>query len=675
MTQNLKFCPVLAIVALLCFQTFSSCRPRESSSYTNSTTEFTDKATKLIILGTNDIHGSMFPSFADSSQGEGGLLAWDATVRAIKTGRAQDSAVILVDAGDQFQGSLYSNISEGQGMMKALSTVGKSGLLDPRGGYDGMVPGNHNYDFGPVGWTKDFEENEEKNFEADLNSIEKLKLSLTTQLRSDLLPKIKPENRIAMRGSLFKAVESFGRPLLSANTYISETIQTKEGARVYVESKRCAPILNQQTIDWSKAERPEFLKSYQVVNAGGIRVAIIGMDHVDTAANTTDINVRDLCFRSIKDSYLEVLDLIESSERSRIDAYVMVVHDSAKDGSGELAKEIESIEQLAPGKLHTVIAGHTHSPDKVMIGNIPLLQSGMGLKSYSRTDFSFDVNASSERNLKLLSTNSGIKIRLDECDRQAQSFCKELPSGIEIEGQRLVPSDEMKKLLDDAKSQVDQQLRSDSIGLDETLGKSVAKLTRNFRKSSSLGRSLSDFIRTELVADVVLLHSGGIRADFPNGSNSSPKDIKYEDVFNVMPFSTDLVRLETLPARVLVDTILESVKTLNSYGVLNQSGVQVTLASGSRSSEIEKIELVRGSSASQVLYDVDRGGLVSIPNMNLNVIVSDFLLRRKSGALHLREHRGKKLGIQRDLFAKTLAKKCAEGTCYEFDDRLPDRGP
>lgn len=85
----------------------------------------------LSIVGTNDLHGAIdrLPILA-------GYL------RNLRAARAADGGeVLLVDAGDMFQGTLGSNLGEGAAVVAAYNALG----------YDAAAIGNHEFDFGPPG--------------------------------------------------------------------------------------------------------------------------------------------------------------------------------------------------------------------------------------------------------------------------------------------------------------------------------------------------------------------------------------------------------------------------------------------------------------------------------------------------------------------------------------------
>jgi 5'-nucleotidase len=90
----------------------------------------------ISIIGTNDVHGELI-----AQPDRGGITTFSGYVAAIRAARADDGAVLLVDAGDMWQGTLESNLSEGLAVAKAYNLLG----------YAAAAIGNHEFDFGPVG--------------------------------------------------------------------------------------------------------------------------------------------------------------------------------------------------------------------------------------------------------------------------------------------------------------------------------------------------------------------------------------------------------------------------------------------------------------------------------------------------------------------------------------------
>jgi 2',3'-cyclic-nucleotide 2'-phosphodiesterase (5'-nucleotidase family) len=88
-------------------------------------------AVTITVLGTSDTHGALdkLPI----------LAGYVDNVRAVR--KSDGGAVVLVDAGDLFQGTLESNLAEGAPVIAAFNAIG----------YDAAAIGNHEFDYGPVG--------------------------------------------------------------------------------------------------------------------------------------------------------------------------------------------------------------------------------------------------------------------------------------------------------------------------------------------------------------------------------------------------------------------------------------------------------------------------------------------------------------------------------------------
>lgn len=91
----------------------------------------------LTILHTNDVHSRLEPFPMDGTRyaGLGGVAARAALVNSIRKETAQ---VMLLDAGDIFQGTPYFNFYKGEPDIKAMTRMN----------YDAATMGNHDFDAG-----------------------------------------------------------------------------------------------------------------------------------------------------------------------------------------------------------------------------------------------------------------------------------------------------------------------------------------------------------------------------------------------------------------------------------------------------------------------------------------------------------------------------------------------
>jgi 5'-nucleotidase len=98
----------------------------------------------VVVVGTTDVHG-WFNGHIETPQGGGAGVVWGGLpalasyVDAIR--KENGGRVVLVDSGDMFQGTLESNMFEGEAVIRGYNALG----------YHAAAVGNHEFDFGPVG--------------------------------------------------------------------------------------------------------------------------------------------------------------------------------------------------------------------------------------------------------------------------------------------------------------------------------------------------------------------------------------------------------------------------------------------------------------------------------------------------------------------------------------------
>ncbi len=98
---------------------------------------------KVVILHTNDVHSHIepFPSTDASYANQGGVAR---RLNLINSIRQENKNVLLLDAGDIFQGTPYFNFYGGELEFKLMSMMG----------YDAATIGNHDFDNGVGGLAK-----------------------------------------------------------------------------------------------------------------------------------------------------------------------------------------------------------------------------------------------------------------------------------------------------------------------------------------------------------------------------------------------------------------------------------------------------------------------------------------------------------------------------------------
>ncbi|RYD58680.1 MAG: twin-arginine translocation signal domain-containing protein [Sphingobacteriales bacterium] len=102
-----------------------------------------ERLRKLTILHTNDVHSRLeaFPDDGGKLAGLGGVAARASLIKKI---RSEEEHVLLLDAGDMWQGTPYFNLYKGEPETKAMSAMG----------YDACTMGNHDFDAGIEGFAR-----------------------------------------------------------------------------------------------------------------------------------------------------------------------------------------------------------------------------------------------------------------------------------------------------------------------------------------------------------------------------------------------------------------------------------------------------------------------------------------------------------------------------------------
>lgn len=104
---------------------------------------YKDEILHLTILHTNDVHSRVdpFPMDGSRNEGQGGVARRKVIIDQV---RKEGQPVLLLDAGDVFQGTPYFNLFGGEIEMKLMTELG----------YDAGTIGNHDFDGGIDGFEK-----------------------------------------------------------------------------------------------------------------------------------------------------------------------------------------------------------------------------------------------------------------------------------------------------------------------------------------------------------------------------------------------------------------------------------------------------------------------------------------------------------------------------------------
>lgn len=145
--RKTSFLLFLALTALGCSRNPPSPGPSPDAA-TQRPSDDPSELIRIAVVQTNDIHGALLPhkvalgGWSDPAGPVdlvGGVEAFAGYLSILR--HEFDGKVLLLDAGDMFQGTLLSNRFEGAPVLKAMEHLG----------YTAATLGNHEFDFGPSG--------------------------------------------------------------------------------------------------------------------------------------------------------------------------------------------------------------------------------------------------------------------------------------------------------------------------------------------------------------------------------------------------------------------------------------------------------------------------------------------------------------------------------------------
>lgn len=551
-----------------------------------------DNERLITILGTNDIHGAVDAKTVGSGDNRktvGGMPFWAGVVSSIRSGLDEKTGsecggVLLVDGGDQFQGTLLSNYSEGELMFDLMNEAG----------YDAVVPGNHDYDFGPLGWLED-------------------------QVSERV-----PESDRDPRGVIKKLAAQAKFSLISANTYYTASIERIDQPNAPIAANGCK---SDSILGFATARRPEFLKSHVIVERAGLKIALVGLDNPETASMTTAANVSDLCFRDPAEEYIEIRKSLEG----QADLFVIVMHNGDVSGDQKMTAIVKKILEADPRGVDAVVGGHTHNVNLVNVDGVPAIQSGANGERFGRIQLVYNVDTKQVDRAKT-QFFAGVQLDNGGCENQASSFCSvstDADTGatvVSYDAKPVTLDPEAARLVDDAKARLAPMAS-------RLLGEAKKKLYRDRILESPLANVLTDELRAVSGADIATVNTGGIRTDIQVGP------VTYETLFSVLPFANRAVVIGPLSTQTLVRLVTRSVVTCGSYGSLMFSGIRVTYSRDCRTpvdgldpqAKLLTIALapVNGVDG-EIIYD-NRGPVPVIQERDFMVATLDFLAAGGSG--------------------------------------------
>ncbi len=299
---------VVSFVFLIAVILIAGCREKEKAQSVPQPVPVAPD--ELIVVSTNDFHGAL-----DRAEG----LA--SVIRDLR--KKYGERMVYLDAGDQFQGSLESNITKGRAVMEFF------GLLQ----LDAAALGNHELDYGP-----------------DVPN------------RIAVLP-----NEDGM-GNLMSLLKESKYPMISAN-FVPDSVPS-----CATPGPNCN-ALGQQTI----------LPPRVIFKRGGKKVCVAATTTLATANITNADFIKGKRF--LDPIPILTAEAKWMRETEKCDWVLLDIHEGLRyEPDGKTLKNIALLpilQQLPHSAFDAVIGGHSHVQVQTEINGMPLVQTGTGAKVVS----------------------------------------------------------------------------------------------------------------------------------------------------------------------------------------------------------------------------------------------------------------------------------------------------
>ncbi len=446
----------------------------------------------VVILGTNDIHGALAPAKLKTKDTppidyeKGGAAIFASHVRILR--KQYGEHLLLMDGGDHFQGSIDSNLEEGQPMVRFFNELG----------FTAAVIGNHEFDFGPEGSHGQY--------------------NPAVHQGKDL------------RGTLRARLSEAKYPYLAANIYDKKTgsfpgVPGTRASTLVRAGNLKVGIVGLTTLDTPVTTRPEYVKDLEFRDMAKVAVAEASKLREDGAHIVVAL------------THAGVFCPIPIAP-DRAGRTGMIKEERDFQTGCQSNQEIPQLLRRVPkGTFDAVVSGHTHSVVHHWIEGVPVIQGGTQNAYYNLVYLTYDWNKK-----QLRADKSRIEGPLPICPKifANQKNCNgdaPVPEkgrgklvtprlrGVEIE-----PDSSMERVLEPTFTKTEAKKL-------EVIGQAARPIAHTREVESPLGNLVADAIRASVDAQIGIMNPGGIRADWESGP------IRYADVFRTLPFDNYISKL------------------------------------------------------------------------------------------------------------------------------------
>jgi 5'-nucleotidase len=516
--------PAVASLLLAALATLSSCSSFPSLFQKDEEipqVEQTGNLETIVVLGTNDIHGALAPERMKTKDPtpveyeKGGAAQFASQVRLLR--KQYGEHLLFLDAGDEFQGSIDSNLDEGRPMVRFFNELG----------LNAAVIGNHEFDFGPEG------------------------------TRGAYDPKALGGKDL--RGTLKARILEARYPYLAANVHDKATgmfpgVPGTKRSVLLTAGRLKVGVIGLTTLDAPVTTRPEYVKDLEFR-----QMENVALEESKSLREQGAQIVLLLAHAGV------FCDIPVADDRPQKPGLIRTESDF-QTGCESKHEIPELLRRLPRGTIDAVVSGHTHSLVHHWIEGVPVIQAGTRNAYFNLVYLTWDW----ERK-RLRGDKTRIEGPIPICpkvfanQRNCNGDAPPPPNGRgplvpqRFRGQEIKPDEAMLAALAPTFAATEAKK-------EEVVGRAARTIPHIKTEESPLGDVVADALRSSLGTDVAIMNVGGIRADWEAGP------IRYADVFRSIPFDNFVSKL-TLTGRELRRFI--RIAHAGARGFFSTSGLRV----------------------------------------------------------------------------------------------------
>ncbi len=418
----------------------------------------------ITVLGTNDIHGGIAPLELKSREAQGvapihyeaGGVAYLASY--VKKLRSElGDRLIWLDGGDEFQGTIESNLNHGAAMVSFFNAAG----------LNAAAIGNHEFDFGA---------------------------EPAVATHSDPMSALK--NR--MREAHY--------PYLAANIYNRESGKLEPfpntyPSQIFQAGRIKVGVIGLSTLDTPTTTRPENIQTLQF---GDFKDATLreAKKLREQGANVVLITAHAGLFCDLSRTPPGHILRKQTDPQGECDGNQEIVH---------------LLKALPSGTVDGVVSGHTHSVVYHYVAGVPVIEGGANGRYFNLIHLAYDLK---QKKLLSERTTIEGPIPVCPMVFKNQGDCNgDRPAPSIGRGPLVRPTFRREEIKADphVQSAIAPAIDAAKKSKNEVYGKAARPLEHVRERESPLGNLVADAVRQSAKTDFAIMNSGGIRAPIEQG--------------------------------------------------------------------------------------------------------------------------------------------------------------